>query len=160
MIQKFLVALLTSVSITSYSVPRKPKRLPPSSASTTICQHLGRKALEMTNAFRAKKRLRKLIWHPGLAEVGRKHSGAMANDIVEFGHDGFQERLSHLPIKSAAENVYMANYETDLARYAVDGWIQSPGHLKNLVGDFTHCGIGVYKNAEGFWYFTQIFASF
>jgi hypothetical protein len=43
-------------------------------------------------------------------------------------------------------------------RVAVDGWIDSPGHRANLLADHTFCGIGVYKNAQGAWYLTQMFA--
>lgn len=40
----------------------------------------------------------------------------------------------------------------------VDGWIESPGHRKNLLGDWNFCTIAGYKNAAGLWYFTQLFA--
>ena len=36
-------------------------------------------------------------------------------------------------------------------------WLNSPGHRKNIEGDFTHIGIGVVKNDAGVYYFTQIF---
>lgn len=155
-----LVFFATAVNSDGLGIPRGSIRQARSAASNTVCQNLSKKALQMTNAFRAKKRLPRLVWHPALAEIARKHSGTMANHIIEFGHEGFQERLQHLPLKTAAENVYMSNHEqAEVARAAVNGWITSPGHLKNLVGQYTHCGIGVYKNAEGFWYFTQIFAT-
>ena len=40
---------------------------------------------------------------------------------------------------------------------AVVGWINSPGHHKNIVGDFNLTGIGIAKNNEGKYYFNQIF---
>jgi uncharacterized protein YkwD len=40
---------------------------------------------------------------------------------------------------------------------AVQGWLKSPGHYKNIVGDFDMSGIGVTKNAKGEYYLTQIF---
>jgi len=39
----------------------------------------------------------------------------------------------------------------------VQGWLKSPGHRKNIKGDFDVTGIGVSKNAQGDYYFTQIF---
>ena len=40
---------------------------------------------------------------------------------------------------------------------AVNGWINSPGHKKNLMSNTTHCAIAVYQNNSGAYYFTQIF---
>ena len=40
---------------------------------------------------------------------------------------------------------------------AVIDWINSPGHHKNIVGDFNLTGIGIAKNNEGKYYFNQIF---
>lgn len=45
----------------------------------------------------------------------------------------------------------------DIAKVAVDGWIESPGHRKNLLGKSIFCGIGVHQNAKGTWYLTQLF---
>jgi uncharacterized protein YkwD len=40
---------------------------------------------------------------------------------------------------------------------AVEGWIKSSGHRKNMEGDFDLTGIGITKNAKSEYYFTQIF---
>lgn len=48
---------------------------------------------------------------------------------------------------------------SEVAKVAVNGWIESPGHCKNLLGNFTYCGIGVYMNHEGKYYLTQLFGS-
>ena len=50
------------------------------------------------------------------------------------------------------------NYgSAQVAVVAVDGWIHSPGHCKNLLSDQYYCGIGVYKNKRGEYYLTQLF---
>ena len=41
---------------------------------------------------------------------------------------------------------------------AVQGWIHSPGHRKNLLSLTNVCGIGVGKNGAEQIYFTQLFA--
>ncbi len=43
------------------------------------------------------------------------------------------------------------------AREVVDGWLHSPGHRRNIMGDFRLTGIGVAEAANGMIYFTQIF---
>lgn len=123
------------------------------------CWLQGKRALEFTNEFRAQQGLPKLAWNQSIAEVARKHSINMGNHVVGFGHDGFKNRTREMPYCNAsAENVYMANHKGDRAQRAVNAWIKSEGHRHNLVGDYNTCGIGVYKNTEGYWYFTQLFA--
>jgi uncharacterized protein YkwD len=43
------------------------------------------------------------------------------------------------------------------AREVVDGWLNSPGHRRNIEGDFRLTGIGIAKRSDGMVYFTQIF---
>jgi uncharacterized protein YkwD len=43
------------------------------------------------------------------------------------------------------------------AKEAVEGWLQSPGHKRNIEGNFTLTGIGWAKDKRGMIYFTQIF---
>lgn len=59
--------------------------------------------------------------------------------------------------RSVAENVAYNQGHQNPDRVAVDGWIKSVGHQKNMVGNFNLTGVGVAKNAQGEYYFTQIF---
>jgi uncharacterized protein YkwD len=43
------------------------------------------------------------------------------------------------------------------AHKVVDGWLHSPGHKKNIEGDYNFTGIGVSKDKNGRIYYTQIF---
>ena len=83
----------------------------------------------------------------------------MAEGRVAFGHDGFRGRMSRMPgsVRGAGENVAMNYGVGDVAKVAVDGWIKSPGHRRNLLGDFDDCGIGVFER-HGKFYLTQLFA--
>ncbi len=86
----------------------------------------------------------------------------MGDGKVPFGHQGFNERVKQYPfsVRGAAENVAMSQGMRDVAKVAVDGWIQSPGHRKNLLApSMEYCGIGVYKNSQGAWYLTQLFGA-
>jgi len=88
-----------------------------------------------------------------------KHSTAMASKKSGFGHAGFQIRVTNItrqigPVSAAAENVAYGNLT---AQQVVDGWINSPGHKKNIEGNYTLSGIGVAKNDKGVIFFTQIF---
>ena len=89
------------------------------------------------------------------------HSQSMAQGQVEFSHQGFDQRAKVLSNKISyrrlAENVaYNQGYQ-DPAQKAVAGWIESEGHRQNMIGDYNLTGIGVAKNQQGEYYFTQIF---
>eukprot|EP01083_Nonionella_stella_P184551 670429_1 len=122
---------------------------------------IGVNCLELTNEFRVKMGLQPLKWHQALCEIAKTHSRNMGQGAVPLGHEGFHERVKRYPFHSArsAENVAMSNGTSNcVSKTAVDGWIQSPGHRKNLLGPFTHCGIGVYQNFDGAMYLTQLFS--
>eukprot|EP01083_Nonionella_stella_P188024 692204_1 len=120
---------------------------------------IGKEALKWTNEFRKQHGLSELKWHQDLCNIGRVHSQNMSEGKVPFGHDGFNDRVQQYPFRvlSAAENVAMSQGMSDVARVAVDGWIQSPGHRKNLLSNHNYCGIGVYRGYNGAYYLTQLF---
>ncbi len=88
-----------------------------------------------------------------------KHSAEMANRTTAFGHDGFDERIDNVVKKigivhASAENVA---YGKLTAKEVVDLWLNSPGHKKNIEGNYALTGIGVAKDADGIVFYTQIF---
>lgn len=124
---------------------------------------IGKAALKYTNEFRVSEGLDgDVCWHQGLAEIGWGHSRDMGDGKQSFSHDGFDDRVRRYPMphRGAGENLYMAQGidAASIARAAVDGWINSPGHRKNLLGRWNYCGIGVYRNSAGAFYLTQMFA--
>lgn len=84
----------------------------------------------------------------------------MAQDVVKFSHQGFANRIKALEddiSSQAAENVAQNMGYNDPASQAVAGWIESEGHRQNIVGNYNLTGVGVAKNQQGEYYFTQIF---
>ena len=88
-----------------------------------------------------------------------EHSRNMAEGKVPVGHDGFQNRMNKVPffVRSFSENVAFNAGMADAIETAVHGWINSPGHRRNMLGNSNICGIAVYCYAGRF-YFTQLFA--
>ena len=43
------------------------------------------------------------------------------------------------------------------AQSVVNAWLNSDGHRQNIEGDFTDFDISAEQNANGQWYFTNIF---
>jgi uncharacterized protein YkwD len=79
----------------------------------------------------------------------------MAEQKCPVGHDGFSERHKQVPFytRSFSENVAYNYGCNDPIHTAVDGWIHSPGHRKNMLATNSICGIAVYCY-YGKFYFT------
>lgn len=78
-------------------------------------------------------------------------------DMSAINHDNFSIRSRALKDRGAAsvgENV-AKGYTT--ARNVVNAWLNSPSHRDVIEGNYTHSGFGVITDAEGKYYFTQLF---
>ncbi|MGF1675504.1 MAG: CAP domain-containing protein, partial [Rivularia sp. (in: cyanobacteria)] len=78
-------------------------------------------------------------------------------------HDGSSSRYNKISklisYRGVAENVAYNQGHRNPGKSAVEGWIKSSGHHRNIVGKYQVTGIGVAKNAQGEYYFTQLFVS-
>ena len=124
---------------------------------------IGKKCLYLTNDFRAKNNLPLLKWDDSIWRIAYTHSKNMGDKVVPFGHNGFNQRIKQFPFhyRMACENVFMClgyAYNT-IAFEAIKGWINSPGHRKNLLSHTTHCAIATYVAKNGAYYLTQMFVS-
>lgn len=126
-----------------------------------IKEEIGRKCLQLTNEFRKRNGKTELEWDDHIWKICYEHSYNMGIGKVKFGHDGFNIRIKKLPFyySAAFENVYMCQGYSEyvLAEMAVNGWINSPGHRKNLLSYSSHCAIAVFRNNYSEFYLTQIF---
>ena len=115
---------------------------------------------DLVNAYRADNGLPALELDGTIGETARTHSKDMLNGSVAFGHDGFDGRADSidlvLDVSTAAENVAYSSGFDDPAQIVVQGWIDSPGHEENMVGDFALTGVGAAER-DGEYYFTQLF---
>ncbi|MGB7709404.1 MAG: CAP domain-containing protein [Microcoleus sp.] len=152
------LAILPNFSqlIPTQSPPQNPMNTNLASSAITDLE----KAVNLQiNQYRASKKLPPLSIDPRISQQARIHSENMASGKVKFSHDGFDGRVKAItiPYQSVAENVAYNMGYSDPVRNAVDGWIKSDGHRKNMEGQFNLTGIGIAKNAKGEYYFTQLF---
>lgn len=129
-------------------------------ASSTTMATLEQSVFQKINQYRQQKGLAALTLNSTITGQARQHSLNMANTRV-LSHNGFDGRVKVIGQKirwtGAAENVaYNAGF-SDPVTQAVNGWLKSPGHLKNIMGNYNLTGIGVAKNSQNQIYFTQIF---
>jgi uncharacterized protein YkwD len=93
------------------------------------------------------------------SEVAARHSRDMAAGRIPFGHMGLQSRVDAIkkelgPVSSTGENVALGQRSP---KEVVSDWLKSPGHRKNIEGDFRLTGIGLARDSKGLIYYTEIF---
>ncbi|MFP4222011.1 MAG: CAP domain-containing protein [Phormidium sp.] len=118
-------------------------------------------AHEQVNAYRQRQGLSPLELDERVSAIARRHSQDMASGEVPFSHDGVEDRYEAIgeliSYRQVAENVAYNFGHSDPVQQAVEGWIESPGHERNMTGDYVISGMGIAVNAEGEYYFTQLF---
>jgi uncharacterized protein YkwD len=120
---------------------------------------MGNDILYYINQHRASIGLPPLQMTGAATEQATRHSIEMADRSTPFGHDGFDTRIDNIQRKigfvhASAENVA---YGKLTAQEVVGLWLNSPGHKKNIEGNYTLTGIGLAKDADGLVFYTQIF---
>ena len=126
---------------------------------------LERHVFELLNAERRKAGLSELTWSDDIASVARLHSENMAHEKF-FSHRGtdgsmVDDRADRMGLgawKTIGENIaYMKGYE-DPAAVAVQKWLESTAHRKNLLGpNWQESAVGVSVSDDGSFYMTQVF---
>lgn len=123
------------------------------------------RAFELMNAYRIGLGLRGLPWDEQVVAIARAHSQNMA-DQKFFSHKdlngGFvDDRAAKAGIfnwLAIGENIaFMKGYD-DPGQMAVEKWMQSASHKKNILsGQWRASAIGVATASDGSIYFTQVF---
>ena len=113
--------------------------------------------LQKTNEFRAQNGKPALRAHSSLDSVAQNWSNHMAANN-DFRHN--PNFSSQIPggWTRAGENIAAGQRPEDV----VDAWINSSGHRANLLGDFTHLGVGYAYGTNSSYgrYYTQNFAKY
>ena len=97
-----------------------------------------------------------------MSKLAREHSRWMASRR-KLSHRGAGRRFRDLQgepvgLLSFAENVAFNFGQADPARVAVDGWVGSAGHQRNMTRrEDQLTGVGVAQAKDGSWYLTQLF---
>ena len=115
--------------------------------------------LQLINDRRGKRGLVPLKFHTDLMRASRYHAADMANENYHEhathnrGKYGLEVGMSTFKRISKFYDGF-ANTENIAAGYrspedVLEGWIQSPGHRKNLFNkSATHMGVGYYHNTQ------------
>ena len=150
---------ITSVNIIDYDVEQSFKRLY-AEPSQELKESFEKQSFYITNAVRAREGLTPYLPHQQLDEIAYAHSSDMVeNDF--FNHtnlngDSVLERgLNHkIDFSAIGENLAMGAQNS---LYMHELLMNSEGHRKNILADFTHLGTGVAFKDDGSPYLTQNF---
>ena len=115
--------------------------------------------LKYINEYRVAHKLQPLQLMPAISKEAAVHSQDMATHRIPFGHKYFATRIKHLYAAipgcyAGAENVAF-NYKTP--KILVQEWVKSPGHRRNIRGNYNLTGIGIAYDTKGKPYYTQLF---
>ncbi len=98
-----------------------------------------------------------VVWNENLAAAARLHSNDMKeNDFFEHTGTGGSTLVSRVEqvsyrYRTIGENIAMGETQTEVT--VVEGWINSPGHCRNIMnGSFTEMGV-----ARSGFYWTKVF---
>lgn len=111
------------------------------------------------NQYRQKHGLSQLKMDDQMVKEAKNHSIDMANHTMPFGHKYFQSRIDrlHSQIKNSNAGAENVAYNYKDAQDVVNNWVRSPGHRRNIEGNYNLTGIGIARDTKGKMYFTQIF---
>lgn len=117
------------------------------------------RVLDEVNRYRLSKGLNKLELNEDIAKEARQHSLDMAEKKMAFGHQGFDQRISHIQARiphfaGGAENIACFKLPP---QQVVQKWLTSRGHRRNIEGRYHLTGVGIVQDAKGWIYYTQIF---
>jgi uncharacterized protein YkwD len=154
----FLLAFLVSVGC----VQPLDAQAFASIGSSSFQHDVEERTFQLINQYRDHNGFPPLKWNDAIAKIARAHSRDMATGDVDFGHGGFDDRVDQLKdllagFQGAGENVLYTSQLDQVAERAVQMWLHSPHHLKNIRGDYNFSGIGVWQSKDGTLYFTQLF---
>lgn len=126
---------------------------------------LEKQAFDLINKLRRESGAPALKWNSKVAELARSHSQNMALHNF-FSHTGIRgglvdQRAIDLGLdkwSSIGENIaYLRGFD-EPAAYAVERWMMSTSHRRNLLDPrWRESGIGLAIRPDGTHYFTQVF---
>jgi uncharacterized protein YkwD len=134
-------------------------------SKTPSARSVERQVFALINAERNRNGLTELEWSDSLAAVARLHSEDMATAkfFSHRGSDGsmVDDRADRLGLgvwRSIGENIaYMRGFD-DPAALAVEKWLESTAHRKNLLGpNWKESAVGVSVTDDGTYYMTEVF---
>ncbi|WP_299052128.1 CAP domain-containing protein [uncultured Nocardioides sp.] len=128
----------------------------PSSADVGSTNAYSRTAFTLSNRARADHDLPTLRGNACLRKAALRQAKKIRRD-QELSHQDLGRIQRDCSVGYVGENVA---YGYPTGRSVVEGWMSSPGHRANILGEnYTHLGVAAVKDTEGRWWAVQVFGS-
>ena len=131
---------------------------------SALAADLERYVHRLVNEHRVSQGLKPLAFNSEISAVARRHSRDMATGRVGFGHGGIESRQQEIAgfiaRAGVGENVYTimsSKSPSYVGEKAVAGWLESPGHRRNIEGSYDLTGVGIAQGPGGEYFLTQLF---
>jgi uncharacterized protein YkwD len=154
-----ILSLVVTISFTSCSNSDSENPTPESSIVSNYNYNSNEsQLLDLVNEYRVSQGLNELQPINHVSFKSYEHNLYMI-EKKEISHDLFTERSNNLiqvlgAVKVGENLAY--NFSTPSA--ALNAWVHSPGHKKNLEGDYTHFGVSITVDPDtGKNYYTNMF---
>ena len=167
--KKKLAAVLTGCSAAQRAVPAPTKASVKKATTTSTQARTFEKYLtSYVNAERTERGLKALKRWSKIDKVAKSWSKKQAASGKMRHNPRYTDQIDDVKRwRNVGENVAWSSSTArsatelkKLARRTVEGWMNSPGHRKNILSTkFTHVGTGSWVSGSG-WYSTQNFARF
>jgi uncharacterized protein YkwD len=159
-----ILAGLASMAMSgSCVVPGSPPPLPsPRTSETPAPSDISEQVVKAHNVRRSKAGLPPLFSNPLLEAAATGHARDMADrrKMSHRGGDGSSpfERIDRqgYRYRSAGENVA---YGFDDVDSVIGGWMKSPGHRRNILGNYSEVGVGRAIAPDGAVYWCVTFGT-
>jgi uncharacterized protein YkwD len=125
------------------------------SGSNLTIAALERSIHNQIDRYRRSLNLPPLTIDPTVSAQARAHSEEMAQAGTLSHTMDSVDRQRKYP--TAAENIASTQADPQPDLIAVQDWLASPAHKQHILGNYNLTGIGVAKNTQGEYFFTQIF---
>ncbi len=113
--------------------------------------------LDLVNDHRSSIGLNPLIMDQSYASAYAVDHTDYMIAMSQINHDNFHIRSKALKDRGAERVGENVAYGYDDAESVVNSWLNSPAHKEIIEGNYTHSGFGVFQNAQGRYFFTQLF---
>ena len=161
---RFLLVTLSvgaAVGVASCSAPR-PSAPAAIRAPAPALSDISGQVVEAHNVERARRRLPPLTCNAELGSAALSHAEDMARrrKMSHRGGDGSSpfDRIgaAGYRYRAAGENVA---YGFDDVGSVMQGWMKSPGHRRNILGDYAEMGVGRATGKDGATYWAVCFGT-
>jgi len=159
------LSIASAVGVSSCSSPRSvapPAAIRREAPDPAEGSDVAGRVVEAHNVERARRRLPPLVLDPELGSAAMAHAGDMAGRrrMSHRGGDGSSpfDRIGRAGYRyrAAGENVA---YGFDDVGSVMAGWMRSPGHRRNILGDYAEIGVGRATGKDGAAYWCVTFGT-